>query len=450
MALAHIRQDIPVIAFCNILEAFIGLLSRAATADEVERLSRGEFYGVDRTLLWVGDPKLAIGSYPIHHADYIRETLGYPNSRYIHPTDPSKWLSQDALRETWMIDEIVAYAGDAKTVQIIPYQTTLPFFELVEHLRNEHGLTVLLPESLNPSSHWVRDLMDTKIGYHSLVGRFLSDAGDLLPLAFAAHNFDEAIQRILWFLKRGQSCIVKGNDGENGHANLIFDDLTATGPAIRAALESLSFLHDTPMVVEEMIPSENELSPSLEVYVPPKADGEPKVTYISQQLFKGPGDFCGVLVSYDLKRAPWYATLERNGLRIARELQALGYVGMFDLDCIVSDGGRLYLVEINSRRTGGTHVHDFAMHRWGEDYLEYVSLLSNESMQSGDIRTHDILLKALYDLLYPIDDEERGVIVTVTASLSEGKFGCIFVGQSEDDLLAMQDQVNARIQNFSR
>ncbi len=69
----------------------------------------------------------------------------------------------------------------------------------------------------------------------------------------------------------------------------------------------------------------------------------------------------------------------------AHRLQAMGYVGHFDLDTVVNDDGRVYLLEINPRRTGGTHVHEFAEHVFGADYLDKVTLLSNDTLSSGGI-----------------------------------------------------------------
>ena len=95
-----------------------------------------------------------------------------------------------------------------------------------------------------------------------------------------------------------------------------------------------------------------------------RQQGEPQITYVSDQLFQGFGDFCGVLVSRELLDTPWYPPLAESGMIIARRLQQMGYVGHFDLDTVVNDEGRVYLLEINPRRTGGTHVHEFAALRF--------------------------------------------------------------------------------------
>jgi hypothetical protein len=103
------------------------------------------------------------------------------------------------------------------------------------------------------------------------------------------------------------------------------------------------------------------------------------------------------------------------------------------------------LLELNAQRTGGTHVHDFARFHFGIDYVNSVSLLSNDAMAAGTLRTPTALFAALDDLLYRPGGARRGVIITVTSSLPDGEFGCIVVGQNEAELLALLNQVRERV-----
>ena len=179
--------------------------------------------------------------------------------------------------------------------------------------------------------------------------------------------------------------------------------------------------------------------------MPPKELGDPYVTYLSSQLMVGFGDFYGVLVSHELNEAPWAEPLFKAGQCIAREMQQMGYVGHFDLDAIVDDSDRLYLVEINTRRTGGTHVHEFGWHVFGPDYLDQVTLLSNDAISAGQIKQFDDLVKIVADLLYPVEDQERGIVITGTSALEAGEFGAIVVGQSTADVQMLTEQLTERV-----
>ena len=71
-----------------------------------------------------------------------------------------------------------------------------------------------------------------------------------------------------------------------------------------------------------------------------------------------------------------------TALRFRDDLQRLGYAGHFDLDAIVGNDGRLYLVEINSRRTGGTYVHEFLTTKYGKGYHTSVAVLSQNKIST--------------------------------------------------------------------
>ena len=187
------------------------------------------------------------------------------------------------------------------------------------------------------------------------------------------------------------------------------------------------------------------MSPSVEVFVPHKGAGEPAVTYVSEQLFQDFGEFCGVLVSRDQCDEAWYAPCVESSLVIARELQARGYAGHFDVDAVVGDGGRPYLLELNARRTGGTHVHDFGCFYFGADYADKVALLSWESVDSGTIANWQELMFTLGDLLFPIAGAERGVVVTITSALERNQCGVLIVGVDRQDALRLQEALAGRL-----
>jgi hypothetical protein len=125
----------------------------------------------------------------------------------------------------------------------------------------------------------------------------------------------------------------------------------------------------------------------------------------------------------------------------------MGYVGHFDIDTIVDDRGHLYLLEVNTRRTGGTYVHEFAALTFGKDYLNEVSLLCNNTVKCNGINKLENLVESLDDLLFPISGEDRGIVITVTSSLSESEFGCILVAPNEQELLKLQQEMLSHLHN---
>jgi hypothetical protein len=442
------RNDIPTVVVSNFAEAHIDFLGRCADPKEREKLISSEAYHADRTLLWAGDPKLVIVSYQIAHAELICKRLNFPYTTHAYPKNPTHYLSRDVLRESQLLEKIVAYAGEKRLVQLIPYATTPEFLQLVDVLRKDHQLDVRTPESPEKKDFWLRDYVDTKAGYRILASTWLADAEDLLPFGVACYNLDQAIRVAESFNSRGESCVLKADTGESGIGTFVIHPHDGElDEKTRQDLLRDPYFKGELIVVERYIPAREQLSPSLEVRVPRLGEGKPEVTYVSRQLFLKFGDFCGIQVDKSLYEAAWYPKLESSGLILARQLQALGYVGHFDIDCIVRDDGRVYLLEINARRTGGTHVHDFASHFYGDDYIEKASFISYEAMDSGTIANPQVLQDVLQDYLLPMHGDDRfGLVITITRALHNHRFGCIAVAHTAQQAFQLQQDVLAHIQ----
>lgn len=437
----------PTVIVSNFAEAHVDFLGRCSDLMAREELILSEAYHADRTLLWAGDPKLVIVSYPIAHAQLIQQKLNFSNTEHAFPREPSFYLCKDILRESELIKRIVDFAGQGQVIDLIPYATTPEFYELAGFLRSYHGLIVNTPESPALKNFWLRDYIDTKNGFRALASMWLENAEDLLTLGISCYSMDHAVRVVEWFSQKGESCVVKADTGESGIGTVVIHPYhDEQRKEVFNRLKQDPYFADELIVVERFIPSQTQESPSLEIKVPPFGEGKPEVTYVSKQLFLNFGDFCGIQVDKSLYESSWYPKLESSGLLIAERLQEMGYVGHFDMDCIVRDDGHLYLLEINARRTGGTHVHDFAKHYYGEDYIEKASFISYEAMDSGKITEPQVLLDVLSEYLFPINRDDRyGLIITITRALHNHRFGCIAVAPTADLALKLQQDVQAHL-----
>lgn len=444
-------KEIPTIVICNIAETFVDFLGRSADLSVREDLINSEAYLCDRTLLWAGDPKLVIGSYPVAHQQYIINQLNFHNTSYLSPKEPTAYLCLDILREDTLLTSIVNYTRSSRQVQLIPYATTPEFLDLVDALRIQHKLNVLTPESPDRDHLWIRDYIDTKAGFRQLVTSWLPDAEKLIPFGITCSTPLQAAKVAKWFCSNGEACLIKANTGENGIGIRIMESNTnLTVEKIAEQISADPYYSNDLIIVEKCIPAKQQISPSLEMKVPHLGQGKPEITYLSKQLFQEFGDFCGIEVSKYLYEQPWYSDLERCGFTIANHLQKMGYAGHFDLDCIVDDNGQLYLLEVNSRRTGGTHVHDLGSHIFGPDYINKVSMLSYEAMDSKGITNADELLDVLEEFLYPQSgNEPYGLVATVTTTLTYHRFGCLTIAPTSAQALNLQKLIANKLETYS-
>ncbi len=407
-----IQPAVPIVAVYNNLETFFKFLHRTNDHTILEK----RMYRGDRGIFWLGPNKLLFVTTAVSDAEYICNRWGYSKTSVFAPHHSTQQLSLDILHDADLLQKIVQYAGPKKTIQLIPYASTPEFYKLVNHLRTEFHLNVILGESPAESDLWLRDYIDTKAGFRALVSQWIPEV-DVIPAGFICRDVKQAAHAVHWFNRQQFGAVVKADGGESGLGHLIFTDPKISFEHVSSKLEDDLFLRNDLIVVDQLIRSDTQLSPSLELFVPP--DGRsPVITYVSSQLFSEFGHFAGVLISHELTQADWYPRLAQYGLQIAKNLQAMGYVGHFDIDTIVDNTGHLYLLEINARRTGGTYVHEFATLTFGENYLNQVSLLCNNSVKCGEINNLKDLIGNLDDLLFPISGQNRGIVITVTSCLS--------------------------------
>lgn len=136
----------------------------------------------------------------------------------------------------------------------------------------------------------------------------------------------------------------------------------------------------------------------------------------------------------------------RAGNAFGGALVALGYKGIFDIDFIVSKDQKVYAVEANLRRTGATHAHTTATRLFGSRYESNTFLRSSDvdPCISGQMSCDDVFL-ALDDILYPHLGKDRGIIITVSAGISDGRLGYIVAGKSPQEIATLQDELHKKL-----
>jgi hypothetical protein len=227
---------------------------------------------------------------------------------------------------------------------------------------------------------------------------------------------------------------------------MTLSEIPSTIPEILHHLESNIYLAQDLYVVEEFIESPTKESPSAEFYCPPAETAPPKLTYVCDQHFEASGRFAGVLISSEIEMQSWYTEYLQTVQMMAEQLQQMGYVGTFDIDSIINGGNDAYMLEINTRRTGGTYAHEFLEFVFGEDYANQFAVLAHNKIEAGKSQTLEQLETAIADLLYPMDGKNRGVIVLLTSTLPKGKFGFLILGETLEDTKIIREQMTARLQ----
>ena len=440
----HLGNRPPVVVH-NYLESFRPFLSR--TGDENILLNR-RFNG-DQALYWLGDDKLVFSSAPIQDIDTLSRRWGYQHTQSLSPQNMTASLSEDIAREEHLLEAIVAYAGEDKQIALIPYAATREFYRLAEVLRTSYRLDVALPESPTTNHLWVKDYLGTKVGFRTMFSQWSQGAnGHKVPEGFICEELPEVAERVTWFRKQRKGCVVKASEGGSGVGNLFlaFPDIPASQGEILYHLKDNIYLNHDLYVVEEFIHSPRAESPSAEIFIPPVGSGPPFMTYICEQHFEPSGRFAGVLIGPELESKAYYPKYTETAMFIAQKMQKIGYVGYFDMDSVVDHQNNVYMVEINTRRTGGTYAHEFMEFAFGPAYYNRFAVLAHNKMDAGNCRTLQDLETKLSDFLYPINGEDKGVIILLTSALPvTGTFGFLILGESLQETKDIRSQMTARL-----
>lgn len=406
---------IETIFLANTAEAFEGLLNATSSTEEGMRRMRHELSLSQRAFFWGDDHKAVIIPSPIPQAliDHNRHACGYSEVVTLSLETPKVNLSNAVGDNPSLMDYIVQALRQNPDLLISPYASTNSFAALSRMLI-QHGVHAIR-EMPKADSLWTVEYLDSKAGFRAEMQKLKM----MIPEGFVAENKGQALDIAEWFDAQGKSFVLKANYGESGWGLIItsnerFLDAASLREKILRQMDNDPVWENTLIVVEEAIAVDMNIaggSPSTEFYVD---DEGAHITYHCGQLLDAQGGFFGVEIGKDVLSRPLINDLERIADVAGDRYYALGYRGYFDVDFIVGKDGSLYMVETNMRRTGGTHVYDLARHLFGEQWSDEAYLLSHDSFCYGfSVYDPEILLDLLCPLLYPINGEKKGIVVTL-------------------------------------
>ena len=400
------------------------------------------YYIEDRSLLWCGASKLVVTSLPVEpgHLRYLQGAMGYRRLENLWPASPTESLCEDILREDALRARIVSRLRGAGAVPLISFVGSAQVLAVAEALRRE-DLEVYTPECPPADRLWVRDYLDSKAGFREFFSNMQPPLdGVRLPQGAVGRDTAQAAHLAATFLEQGRACLCKPNNSQSGVGFLILrpGELAGDGAGVRRSIQAR--LDANPqmtcdcIVVEELIDMDPRVgggSPSIEMRVPADPAQDVEFMYLCGQILTPKGYFFGVEMYRDVLGPELERSLEEVGRRVAREVRRAGYVGVFDMDLVVGRDGGVYAVEINTRRTGGTHAHEAAEFLFGRRYWERVAAISNNVLIfQGPKLDYAGLQGLLRGILFPMGEPREGILPTIVSSLASNRIGYVAFGAS--------------------
>lgn len=413
-----------------------------------------------RVLFYAGDQKLLVTQKPINprHLSFIKKLLNWQEVVNLIPSHSSWSLSLDILQDKKLLEELKKVIWQNPKIALIPYQATPQFYQLIKYLR-KIGLSFTTPESMPSENKFIQNYANSKRGFRHLWSESVDpqNFGVNIPEGFIANDKEEACEASWWFWQQKRSFVLKDNRSTQGSGVLLnpYGSLPTTKKEFfNLLLEKITgkIWGAGIIICEELIePDEQVLggSPSIEFLI--NENGKTIPTYGCEQILEADKKtFRGIYIHPQVMTNKHVKAAFAGGLAFGNKLASLGYRGFFDVDLVISKNDKVYAVESNLRRTGGTHVHDLATSILGKKYLEKF-YVANEDVILPHLEklTFEQCQKTLSDLLFT-KQNSTGIILCIPDLLPMNVLNIVYISRSPKQDQFFRQEVKKRLEKLSQ
>lgn len=423
------------IILSNTAEAFLQILQAAAYQPGGLDRMKHETALSQRALFWLSDEKLVLTptAIPEEVLGHCKRVTGWQHVINWSLVVPELDLCAAVARDSELLNKLASLIRHQTHARLSAYAVTPAYVQLAR-LLEQTGCQFSTLESLSGSSAELQAYLDSKAGFRAEMARIPNTVS--IPEGFVCPTLRSATDAIHQFLGQSRGCVVKSNFGESGWGTLIFHSgqpapVATDLLAHEAAVDSIWNSH--PLIVEEYIESAAGSfghSPSGEAVV---TDEGASFTYCCSQIMANQTEFQGVLLGGRMLPDQVQSEVARITNAIGAHYHAIGYRGYFDVDFILRKDERLFALETNARRTGGTHAHDLMLALgltkgdWlghSEDSIKFAEPISNAS---------DVMNK-IKPLLFEPGQNRSGIVPTIIDARSNN-FGYVAIGRRYEDVV---------------
>ena len=344
---------------------------------EITRLTVGEdqrFYQ-DRARLRAGQGDLiASCADEVDGAeDYFRDHLGLGAVEWLRPRIPRNPLriAEACWEDETIRQRLIARISSGDLEYLHPHMGTLAVWELAALLTKETGrpLEVIAPTPRLTS--WANN----KVEFTETVRRLFGSAS--IPLTESAWNLSQLACRVQELVEHAQAIVLKLPDSSGGVGNVLLKSeplrkasLLEIEQTLQKAAGSVGWRGDCKILVD-VWETDVLSSPSVQVWIPPEAEGPPVIEGIFTQRTEGDkGVFVGTIPA-NLPEPLSQLMVDRSWT-LARLFQRLGYIGRCSFDLILVgeelEACRPEWIECNGR-WGGTSLPMLLMNRLFGDWM---------------------------------------------------------------------------------
>lgn len=450
---------IKAIYFPNVLESFYRTY-QSLPAKKRLFWTRYDVMEGNRALFYNDDDKVIITPFPINSQHFVRtlDLMGWKNVYNLTPTHPSSSICEDCMTDRRLRTQLIKLIKTTPGVALIPYRATPEFYRLMTHLKKK-SVYFTTPETISPEQEFVNLYCHSKRGFRHLFS--LSVLGNSnfkisIPEGFITANKEEALEAAWWLEQQKRSFVIKINKGTQG-IGVSFNDYSKLPKKKKQFINHIRSLltdriwSEPLIVVEELIEADKTKlggSPSVEFVI--NKNGKVTPTYGCEQvLAEDKKTFRGIYIHQEVMSDKHIKEAFKAGKRFGQELARLGYRGYFDIDLVISKEDKVYAVESNLRRTGGTHVHEAAVALLGKKYWQSFHVIGEDIILPEN--SHLTYKKCFFLLQEMAFNKKRktGLIFCNPDMLTVNILNMIFIGQSKEKVNSLRQETKKRLKAIS-
>lgn len=417
----------------NITEVALALTARMRRARRDEEIR--EDHGLcDRFLFSDSDNRFLVTPFPIDKEFFAdaAKLLGLKNVLNVWPAKVGESLCKSVFKDKELLTLLAAVIKDNPGIALQSYVGSVEFRDLVKYLR-EQSLSFTTPELPADENIWTTAFFDSKAGFRQAVAQMDADFPEM-PVGSVCGRPEEVVHWAKYLFQKGAGCVLKTNHGLAGAGLVILRkeeiDIKKLPEIIADILRGESYWRKDPIVVEEYIPPDKNVcggAPNIELRT---IDGKAEPLYLCGMRVTDAGSFRGVEIGKGAVPEEVGRVITAGGEQFGKFLQEAGYRGFFEIDWVAGQDGKLYPIEANLRRTGGTHVFESGKRLLGDDFLLHYYIVANNLAPAPRFKNQSYALvkNQLAPWLYPIAGRKEGVILTVINLLPTGRLGYLVIG----------------------
>lgn len=422
---------VPTVCVCNAVDTLRQLAGRARRPGEGDAIVSEAFPQQDQSLFWLPTAKLILTEVPMAHLDWQCEFLGLGGVSNLSPAVPSGSIFDDIIEDDALLRGLLDYIGPGRRFRLIPHTTTPGLWEFVRRMSDRFQVQVELPESC--AAQDLRDRLDTKSGFRALVADCgLGGARARTAEGAECRSQEDAVEAAARITATGRTCILKPDRGEASVGLITVRPSEPPDDVLRRLRDSPYFGEHEPVVVEEYIEGDGVTFPSVEFTVPADPQRPPTLTHVCEMLFGEPTQVRGNVTAGSLKDEPWYEPFVASATVIAAALQVRGYRGHFGIDAVARPDGTVFMLDLNSRRTGSTHLRDFGLRFLGPERAEHAAVGHYDFYQLPRPTGLVALLQTLEPVVRSPRDHAEGVVPCELTGLAHGRLSCVIFAPTLD------------------